>query len=76
MTGPVENITVRCPACGAIYEDWHRGSLNLDLDSFQRGLHSLRHDRDVPGVRARRRTRRPHRRGRRLDGSLMAARPA
>ncbi len=51
MTGPVENITVRCPACGAIYEDWHRGSLNLDLDSFQRGLHSLRHDRDVPGVR-------------------------
>jgi endogenous inhibitor of DNA gyrase (YacG/DUF329 family) len=34
MTSPPERITVRCPACGATYEDWHRASINLDLDDF------------------------------------------
>ena len=32
MTSPPENITVRCPECGRLYEDWHRPSINLDID--------------------------------------------
>lgn len=31
MTSPVERITVRCPACGEVYEDWFRASINLGL---------------------------------------------
>jgi NAD-dependent SIR2 family protein deacetylase len=34
MTSPVEGNTVRCPKCGHVYEDWHRASLNLELDDF------------------------------------------
>jgi endogenous inhibitor of DNA gyrase (YacG/DUF329 family) len=41
MTSPIETITVRCPACGETYEDWHRRSLNLGLDTFDE--HYIRH---------------------------------
>ena len=34
MTSPIEDITVQCPKCGNLYEDWYRGSVNLDLDPF------------------------------------------
>ena len=34
MTSPPEEITVECPKCGHHYEDWIRGSVNLDLDPF------------------------------------------
>ena len=34
MTSPIENITVQCPQCGHLYEDWFRASVNLDLDPF------------------------------------------
>ena len=32
MTSPVEQIVVKCPNCGTRYEDWYRGSVNLNLD--------------------------------------------
>ena len=32
MTSPPEQITVECPECGHVYEDWQRASINLDLD--------------------------------------------
>ena len=32
MTSPVEEIRVQCPRCGTVFDDWTRGSLNLDLD--------------------------------------------
>ena len=34
MTSPPEEITVECPKCGHVYQDWFRGSVNLDLDDF------------------------------------------
>lgn len=34
MTSPPEPITVYCPKCNLIYEDWWRPSVNLDLDHF------------------------------------------
>jgi hypothetical protein len=34
MTSPVETIKVACPACGVNYEDWTRGSVNLDLEGW------------------------------------------
>ncbi len=34
MTSPPENITVTCPKCGKVYEDWYRASVNLALDDF------------------------------------------
>ena len=34
MTSPPEEITVQCPKCGHLYEDWTRASVNLDLDDF------------------------------------------
>lgn len=34
MTMPPEEITVTCPECGNVYEDWYRGSINLQLDDF------------------------------------------
>ena len=34
MTSPPEEITGECPKCGHHYEDWIRGSVNLDLDPF------------------------------------------
>lgn len=34
MSSPIENITVRCPACKHKYEDWYRASVNLELDDF------------------------------------------
>lgn len=32
MTSPPEKITVECPKCGHVYEDWFRASINADLD--------------------------------------------
>ena len=32
MTSPIRQIKVYCPKCGYLYEDWHRGSINFDLD--------------------------------------------
>ena len=32
MTAPSEQITVKCPFCGRRYDDWHRASVNLDID--------------------------------------------
>ena len=34
MTSPVEQIHVGCPACHTVYEDWYRGSANLDLEGW------------------------------------------
>lgn len=34
MTSPPEDITVRCPSCGRLFEDWYRPSVNLQLDDF------------------------------------------
>ena len=34
MTSPIEDITVECPKCWHLYQDWFRGSVNLDLDDF------------------------------------------
>jgi endogenous inhibitor of DNA gyrase (YacG/DUF329 family) len=34
MTSPVEEIRVECPTCGTTFDDWTRGSINLDLDDF------------------------------------------
>jgi hypothetical protein len=31
VTSPPEQITVRCPGCGLVYEDWRRASINLSL---------------------------------------------
>lgn len=31
MTSPVETITVKCPRCSHLYEDWRRASINLSL---------------------------------------------
>jgi ribosomal protein S27AE len=32
MTGPVEEIRVECPRCGTVFDDWKRGSINLNLE--------------------------------------------
>ena len=34
VTSPPERIKVQCPARGRRFEDWHRPSINLDLDDF------------------------------------------
>jgi len=34
VTSPAEKVVVECPSCGNRYEDWHRASINLDLDDF------------------------------------------
>lgn len=34
MTSPPTQITVICPACGLQYRDWHRASINLDLEGW------------------------------------------
>jgi rubredoxin len=31
MTSAPEQVTVQCPACGLVYQDWYRASINLDL---------------------------------------------
>ncbi len=31
MTSPPKKITVACPGCGTLYEDWYRPSINLSL---------------------------------------------
>lgn len=31
MTMPPEQIAVRCPKCGNVYQDWWRPSINLSL---------------------------------------------
>jgi hypothetical protein len=32
MTSPCEQINVACPACGTVFETWHRASVNVGLD--------------------------------------------
>ena len=34
MTSPPENITVKCPKCGKVFEDWYRASVNMTIDDF------------------------------------------
>ena len=34
MTSPIEQIQVECPHCAATFEDWYRGSVNLDLEGW------------------------------------------
>jgi endogenous inhibitor of DNA gyrase (YacG/DUF329 family) len=34
MTMPPEQVTIKCPKCGGIYQDWIRRSANLSLDDF------------------------------------------
>jgi hypothetical protein len=34
VTSPPERIQVECPRCGREYEDWYRGSVNLDLEGW------------------------------------------
>jgi len=34
MTSPCEIVTVKCPKCGKVYEDWYRPSVNLMMDNF------------------------------------------
>ena len=34
MTSPPKQIEVECPACGTVYTDWYRPSINLALDDF------------------------------------------
>jgi len=34
MSSPIEEITIICPNCQHIYDDWSRASLNLDLEYF------------------------------------------
>lgn len=34
MTSPPQDINVKCPKCGLIYQDWYRPSINLSLDNF------------------------------------------
>ncbi|MBZ0171526.1 MAG: CpXC domain-containing protein [Phycisphaerales bacterium] len=34
MTSPPEKITIKCPDCGHVYEDWWRPSINLMIDDF------------------------------------------
>ena len=34
MTSPPREITVTCPDCGHVYEDWYRPSINMSLDDF------------------------------------------
>ena len=36
MTSPPEEITVERPKCGHRYQDWFRGSVNLDRDDFDK----------------------------------------
>jgi endogenous inhibitor of DNA gyrase (YacG/DUF329 family) len=31
MTSPPEEVTVQCPACGTVYQDGYRASINFDL---------------------------------------------
>ncbi len=34
MTSPPQQIRVECPRCGPVFEDWMRGSVNLDLEGW------------------------------------------
>jgi hypothetical protein len=34
MTSPLKDIKVLCPSRGIEYDDWMRGSINLELDDF------------------------------------------
>jgi DNA-directed RNA polymerase subunit RPC12/RpoP len=34
VTTPPERVTVRCPHCGHVYDDWYRPSINLDIEHF------------------------------------------
>ena len=34
MTSPPREITVTCPGCGHVCEDWYRPSTNLSLNNF------------------------------------------
>ena len=37
MTMPCEEITVKCQNCGNVFNDFIRGSINLNLDDFDEG---------------------------------------
>jgi hypothetical protein len=34
MASPIEKVTVHCPECDCVYEDWYRASLDLNRDNF------------------------------------------
>ena len=34
MTSPPQRISVECPQCEKIYEDWWRPSINLNIEHF------------------------------------------
>jgi len=34
VTSPPSEVTVTCPKCAHVYQDWRRPSVNLDLDNF------------------------------------------
>lgn len=34
VTSPPKRITILCPSCGSEYTDWHRPSINRDLEAF------------------------------------------
>ena len=43
MTSPVQTLEIHCTGCGRLYEDWHRGSVDLSLEGW---------DPDDPNVEA------------------------
>ena len=65
VTSLPRSITVKCPNCGTRYEDWHRASMNLDLDDFDEEYLREASTATCPSC-ARRRTGHSHRRGRRV----------
>jgi hypothetical protein len=34
MTSPIEEITIKCPVCKQVFQDWYRGSINLMMDPW------------------------------------------
>jgi len=54
MTSPVEEITVTCPACGRVYRDWYRASINLTLDDFDADYLEQASTTTCPGCGAKR----------------------
>ena len=34
MTSPPQAITVKCPGCGNVFEDWYRASVYMMMDDF------------------------------------------
>jgi hypothetical protein len=42
LTSPPQQIEIECPACGRVYEDWHRASISLDLEGWDAGDPEIR----------------------------------